>query len=178
MMASPKDSPAQHSALEKRCKELEAELAAAILKLDDAAKETNTLKDIAARAQADVQNSKMRLQRERDELGKFAVESLLRRLLPTVDSLVRAAQHIPAEHAGSEWAKGILAIEQQLLGELCDYGLKRMASLGAAFDPALHEVLMASPGDAGKILEVFEEGYLLHGKLLRPAKVKVGEKAE
>jgi len=108
-------------------------------------------------------------------LGKFAVESLLRRLLPTVDSLVRAAQHIPEEYAGSEWAKGMLAVEQQLMVELSACGLQRMESIGAPFDPALHEVLVAGPGEPGKILEVFEEGYLLHGKLLRPAKVRVGE---
>jgi len=53
-----------------------------------------------------------------------------------------------------------------------------MSSMGSLIDPARHEVLMTGPGEAGKVLEVFEEGYELSGKVLRPAKVKIGQVQE
>lgn len=142
--------------------------------LEAAQAEIVRLKDIAGRAQADLQNAKQRLEREASDLRAFAAESVVRRILPTLDNFQRAFAAVPQDIAGHEWVKGLAAIEQDLLRQVSEMGLERMASLGTAVDPARHDVLTAGPGEEGKVVEVFEEGYTLNGKVIRPAKVKAG----
>jgi molecular chaperone GrpE len=132
-------------------------------------------KDLAARAQADLQNAKARVEREGADIRKFASEQMIRRILPTLDNFQRAFQHIPAELQSADWVKGVTAIEQDLMKQMADAGLTRMQSLGTVADPARHEILLLGPGDEGKVIEVLEEGYELNGKVLRPAKVKAGD---
>lgn len=153
----------------------EEELLARIAELEKELADTQRFKDLAARAQADLQNAKGRIERESDELRKFATEKLILRLLPTLDNFQRAFAQLPADLQSHEWIKGVTAIEQDLMKQMTDAGLKRMQSLGEAADPARHEVLTMGPGEDGKVTEVFEEGYELHGKVVRPAKVKVGD---
>jgi molecular chaperone GrpE len=131
-------------------------------------------KDLAGRAQADLQNAKARIEREAADMRRFAAEQVIKRLLPTLDNFQRAFQHVPDALKGDEWVKGVTAIEQDLLKQLADAGLKRMQSLGEVADSARHEILAVAPGDEGKVVEVLEEGYEMHGRVIRPAKVKVG----
>lgn len=133
------------------------------------------IKDLAARAQADLQNAKARGERDADDLRKYASEGMIRRILPTLDNFQRAFQHVPEELQSHEWVKGVAAIESDLMKQMTDAGLKRMQSVGMIVDPQLHEVLSMGPGEAEKVTEVFEEGYTLNGKVLRPAKVKAGD---
>ncbi|MBI3332402.1 nucleotide exchange factor GrpE [Candidatus Peregrinibacteria bacterium] len=133
------------------------------------------LTDLAGRAQADLQNAKIRMEKDRDDLGKFATESVLKKLLPVIDHFQRAFQHLPEDLKDHEWVKGVAAIEQDFTRLLSELGLRKIESLGADVDTAKHEVLTIGPGEEGKILEVFEEGYELNGRVLRPAKVKVGD---
>ena len=146
-----------------------------IMDLEQQLAEAQRFKDLAARAQADLQNAKARVERESTDLRKFATEQLMQRILPTLDNFQRAFVQIPAELQSQEWVKGVGAIEQDLMHQMSDSGLTRMQSLGEIADPARHEVLMTGPGEEAKVLEVFEEGYVLNGKVLRPAKVKVGD---
>src|SRR3989344_6431973 len=88
--------------------------------------ELNKFKDLAARAQADLQNAKARVEREGDELRKFAGEHLIRKMLPTLDNFQRAFQQMPAELQSNEWVKGVTAIEQNLMNQMAAAGLKRM----------------------------------------------------
>ena len=138
-------------------------------------KELAMYRDLAARAQADLQNAKARVEKDRAEVGKFATEALIVRLLPTIENFQRAFQHLPDELKKNEWVKGITAVEQELMRQMADVGLTRMHSLGQPIDPQRHEALLTGPGEAGKVIEVLEEGYELHGKPLRTAKVKVGQ---
>src|SRR3989344_9609852 len=131
-----------------------------------------TLTELAARAQADLQNAKMRMGKDREELGKFAGETIIHRLLPTIDNFQRAFQHLPDDLKHHEWVKGVCAIEQELVKHMTEMGLKKIDALGKPVDASKHEVLMTGPGEEGKVIEVFEDGYELHGKVLRPAKVK------
>lgn len=142
--------------------------------LDAALAEVARLKDIAGRAQADLQNAKQRLEREAADLRAYAGEGVIRRILPTLDNFQRAFGAVPADIAGHEWVKGLTAIEQDLLKQVSDLGLERMKSLGATVDPARHEVITMGPGAEGTVTEVFEEGYTLNGKVIRPAKVRAG----
>ncbi len=134
--------------------------------------------DVASRAQAELQNAKARQEREAGELRKYASEAVLMKLLPTIDNLQRALKHLPKELESSEWVKGIVALEQQFIKQVSDMGLKRFESVGQPLDAERHEVLMQGAGDAGKVVEVIEDGYELHGKVVRPAKVKVGDGAK
>ncbi|MBI5156036.1 nucleotide exchange factor GrpE [Candidatus Peregrinibacteria bacterium] len=157
----------------------------AVLQAEVAAlkEQVHSLTELAARAQADLQNARGRLERDADELRKYAAESVLRRLLPTVDNFQRAFTHLPKEWEGNkgvypelvEWVKGITAVEQDLLRQLSEMGLEKFSPLGEKMDPSRHEVLLTGPGAENSVVEVLEDGYLLHGKVLRPAKVKVGD---
>ena len=139
--------------------------------------EVQTFKELAARAQADLQNARARMGKEEEEMRIFAAELLIRQLLPTIDSLRRACRHLPADLQRHEWVKGVLSTEQEFLRQLKSIGLESMAAVGKMVDPFQHEVLLAREGEEGKVLEVLEEGYLFRGKILRPAKVVVGSGA-
>ncbi len=132
------------------------------------------LTDVAGRAQADLQNAKTRMQRDGDEIRKYAAESVLRRLLPVVDNFQRAFGHLSEELKANDWVRGVQAIEQTLLKELAEMGLTKMQTLGEQVDAAKHEVLTVGPGTEGEVIEIFEDGYELNGKVIRPAKVRVG----
>ncbi|MDA1208898.1 MAG: nucleotide exchange factor GrpE [bacterium] len=136
--------------------------------------EANRLKDLAARAQADLQNAKVRMEKEGAEIRAFALAGLLVKLLPTVDNFQRAFDHLPKELQGNEWVGGLLAVEQGLITDLQSVGLQKMECLGKLVDPNIHEILQTGEGEKDMILKVFEEGYLLNDRVLRPAKVKVG----
>lgn len=130
--------------------------------------------DVAARAQADLQNAKIRMQKDGDELRTFAAESFIKKLSPTIDNFQRAFQHLPDDLKSHEWVKGITAIEQDLMRQMTEMGLTKMECLGQQVDTARHDVITIGPGREGEIIEVVENGYELHGKVLRPAKVVVG----
>jgi len=137
--------------------------------------ELDTLKDIAARAQADLQNAKDRMKREGDDMRKFAAEAFILRLLPTIDNFQRAFSHLPEDLADHEWVRGLQAVEKGFIDELVQVGLKKFESLGEIVDSERHDVLQAGPGEKDVITEVVEEGYELNGKIVRHAKVKVGD---
>ena len=133
------------------------------------------MKDLAARAQADLQNAKMRMKKEGQEIRVFAVQALIERLLPTIDNFRRAFDHLPADLKSHDWVKGLAAVEQQLLRDLEAVGLKPIDALGKPADPARHEILQTAPGKEGIVLQLVENGYELSGKVIKPAKVVVGD---
>jgi molecular chaperone GrpE len=165
MTAGKKNNPAQESPEVLKLRE----------DLQKLQQEAARLKNIAGRAQADLQNAKDRLECERQEVSKFALAGAMTRLLPTLDNLQRAFQHLPEELTDHDWVKGVAAIEQELLRQLKDLGLKKIEALGQTLDPSKHEVLQTGAGEQGKVIEVFADGYECNGRVLRPAKVRVGD---
>ncbi len=147
-------------ALETQVKELTAKL--------------QQMTDLAGRAQADLQNAKIRMQKDSDDLRKFAAESVIIRLLPLIDNFQRAFQHLPADLKDHEWVKGVLAIEQNLVRTMGEMGLKKMEAKGRQVDTARHDVVTIGKGKEGEIIDVIDDGYELNGKILRAAKVIVG----
>ena len=155
------------------------ELEKKILELTEQLKKSQ---EVASRAQAELQNAKIRLEREAGDMRKYASEAVLMRLLPTIDNLQRALKHLPKdleEKKGVypelvEWVKGMIAVEQDFLKQVGEMGLKRFESLGQIIDAAKHEVLMEAVGESGTVVEVLEDGYELHSKVIRVAKVKAG----
>jgi len=132
------------------------------------------LKDQLVRLAADFENFKKRTRREKEDIRKFANEQLLKDVLPALDNLNRALAHV--EDRENPLVQGIEMVAKQFLGILDGYGVTTVNSKGQAFDPAVHDAMGQMPTDEvepGCIADEFEKGYLIHGRLLRPAKVIV-----
>ncbi|HEU0050759.1 MAG TPA: nucleotide exchange factor GrpE [Patescibacteria group bacterium] len=132
------------------------------------------------RAQADYQNLKKDMERERVEVSKFANERLLQDLLPALDQFTVAMQHAPAQSDGKgfeQWMQGLRAVEQLWEQTLRAIGLERIQTDGR-FDPAIHDAAgeEVSPGKkAGEITRVLLPGWKWHDRVLRPARVMVAK---
>ena len=152
--------------------DMEAELSAA-------REEAKTHYDKLLRAMADFENYRRRMERDKQDLVKFANENLIRELLNVLDHLEQALSHIK-QGAGDDarnLALGVELVAKQLVGALEKFGLKAVdAEVGQAFDPQHHEALqMVDAEDAapGSVLAQHRRGYMLHDRLLRPALVNV-----
>jgi molecular chaperone GrpE len=128
------------------------------------------------RAAADYQNYKRRIESERSELVQMANASLMINLLPLVDDLERALENVDAHLAGLTWLDGIRLIHRKFQALLEMNGVTEIAADGQDFDPNLHEAVMYTEGEPGKVLNVAQKGYMLGGRVLRPAMVVVGGK--
>ena len=132
------------------------------------------LKELAARAQADLQNAKERMEREKRDIRQYALEGTIMKLLPTIDNFQRAFMHLPEELKEHDWVKGVAAIERDMMSMLSESGLKVIPTVGEMVDTQKHEVLQMADGAKDIVLSEFSSGYMLHEKVLRPAKVQVG----
>lgn len=147
--------------------------------LDAANKQIQELTETAKRALADLQNYRRRVEEERAAFAAFANAALILELLPILDNFQRAFAAVPEEISKSDWFKGALAIEQQLVGIVKKQGVTELPSqVGKKLDPKIHEAIASGAGEKDVIIEEFEKGYLLGGKMIRPAKVKVGDEIQ
>ena len=142
--------------------------------------ENASLQDRLLRALADAENVRRRADRAAQDARNFAVADLSRELLTVVDNLRRAiaaAEDPAVDSAGSApLLQGIKAIERSLMTMLERFGVREIEARGTPFDPLRHEAIMEvdDPGRApGSVVDVMEEGYTIHDRLLRPAKVSV-----
>lgn len=135
------------------------------------------LKETLQRVQAEFENYKKRVEKEREEFAKTACSGVIKRILPIIDNFEVALKNNPS---GDEFVKGIEMIYAQLFSELESEGLKPIDAEGKMFDPYLHEALMQqeSPEPDGTIIEVFQKGYTLNGNVIRHSKVKVSKRAK
>lgn len=139
--------------------------------------------DKALRAMADAENTRKRTERERQDTAKFAVSSFARDLLSVADNLKRALDAIPeADLEKNEQLKniyeGVETTGRELLRVFENNSIKKIEPLGEVFDPNFHEVIFEAemPGKpAGTIFQVIEPGYMIHDRLLRPARVGVAK---
>jgi molecular chaperone GrpE len=128
------------------------------------------------RAVAEFDNARKRGAREREEYTRYANESLLRDILPVLDNLDRALQAARAEPGTSSLSTGVELIQRELLRVLEKFGLTAFTSVGQPFDPERHEAIARVPSADVPDMTVAGEtarGYLLHGRVLRPAMVTV-----
>jgi molecular chaperone GrpE len=128
------------------------------------------------RAKADLSNLKRRSEQETEEIRKFANQMFAADLLRIIDSLDRALSAIPENMRGFTWIDGLIIFRAQIDSLLKTQGIESVNALGEKFDPRFHEAV-AQDGDSGlegTIREVFQVGYTIHDRLLRPALVKVG----
>ena len=128
------------------------------------------------RLAADFDNYRKRVAREQVELTRRANERILNELLPVLDDLERALE-AAAQHEEAKLEEGVRLVHRSLLGLVERHGLSEIETEGA-FDPHVHEALLAQPGEGaeeGAVLQVLQKGYRLGDKVLRPARVIVAE---
>lgn len=143
--------------------------------------ENAALQDRVLRALAEADNTRRRATRDLADERLFAVTGLARALLPVLDNLHRAivASEQPAS-PGASLIDGVRATERLLMGALEGVGVQRVDAHGAPFDPSRHEAMMEVDDPAaapGTVHDVMEDGYILHDRLLRPARVTVTRRA-
>lgn len=139
--------------------------------------------DRLLRALAEADNTRKRLEKERQDTSKYAISSFARELLSVSDNLRRALNAITPDklEANAELKTiftGVEATERVLLQLFEKHGIKKIDPQGQMFDPNLHEVIFEAelPGQpAGHIVQVIEPGYTIHDRLLRPARVGVAK---
>ncbi len=132
--------------------------------------------DRLLRAQADYENYKKRMAREKQDLLKFGNERLMKDLLPVLDNFERSLMHARNAQSTSGIVDGIELIHKELLNTLTKFGLREISSRGEKFDPAMHEATAQLPTgehEEGTVIEEFQKGYFVHDRLLRPAMVAV-----
>jgi molecular chaperone GrpE len=127
------------------------------------------------RTQADFVNFKKQSADERLKLIRSAGSDIADQLLPVLDHFQLAARHLPKELENDNWACGIKQIEKQFENILFENGLERIKSVGAQFDPNLHEAVeeIETGAEEGLVVEEILAGYRYAGEVIRPAKVKV-----
>lgn len=133
---------------------------------------TNTL----VRRQADFENYRKRVEKERHQERHRAVESLIESLLPVLDTFERALAATSDEPASGEYRKGFELIHRQLSDALTKQGVKRIEAVGKEFDPHVHhaiESVETTEQPDGFVLAELQPGYLFHDRVLRPAMVRV-----
>lgn len=138
--------------------------------------ELSQMTETAKRTMADFQNYKRRVEEEKKSLVLMANADLIKNLLPIFDNFKRAKLHAPkdANEETLKWLEGIGMSITQLEKLLQDFGVKKIESLGQKFNPDFHEALAQGKGEKDIVLEELESGYTLSDKVLRHAKVKVG----
>lgn len=151
--------------------------------LEAKTQEAEQLTDRLLRLQAEFDNFRKRAARERAEFAKFAAEGLLLDLLPTLDNLERARAAVPAEGAGAALGglvEGIDMILRLFRSSLEKHGVTPLVAVGQPFDPTVHQAVAQVEVPEGEeehqVVEEVQAGYLLHGRVLRPAMVKVSRR--
>jgi len=148
-------------------------------KLAEKEKEAAANYDKYLRAIAELDNYKKRAAKEKTEIIKYGKEDVIKDILPFVDSLDRALEHAESTTDIQSFKEGLKLIQDQLLTSLKKHGVDRIDCCGKEFDPNFHEALMQVDSEhleENKVVNEFERGYLLNGRLLRPSKVSVCKK--
>jgi molecular chaperone GrpE len=156
-------------------KTLAADSAVADAEIAKLAADLQELRQTLLRRQADFDNYRKRIEKERAEDSKRYTARVIEALIPIVDGFEQAlAAHREAQY--ENYRKGFELIYKQLLDNLAKLGVERTEPLGQHFDPHLHQALdrtETNQADDGTILQVYQPGYVFHGRVLRPAMVRV-----
>ena len=158
------------------------EIVALEASLGQARDEIEELKDRALRATAEAENVRRRAERSIENAAKFALEKFVADLLPAVDSFERAVEAATGPSLGqgeataSAMAEGLELSLKLLVGAMDRQGIAVVDPIGAPFDPNLHEAMTMVDNaevEPGSVIQVFQKGYTVNGRLTRPARVIV-----
>lgn len=150
--------------------------AAADAEVAKLATDLNDLRQTLMRRQADFENYRKRIEKERADDSRRATARVVEGLIPVIDGFEHAlaAHREAAEY--ETYRKGFELIYKQLLDNVTRLGVERLDPLGKQFDPHLHQAMDRTETvdhEDGQILQVFQPGYVFHGRVLRPAMVRV-----
>jgi len=144
--------------------------------------EKATLYDKLLRLQAEFENYRRRVERERGDIYQHGREDVLLQFLPVVDNVERARSSLETSEGDAEALRhGVELIHKQFKDALSKLGLEAVEAVGQAFDPHVHEAVTTEATDKHKentVIEEFQRGYRIGDRLLRPAKVKVASSPE
>lgn len=177
----PEAKPAEAAAPEETKPDLDpAKLAAEVETLHG---QIADLTDRLLRAHADIDNLRKRLEREKEETAKYAITRFAREVVTVADNFERAVQAVPAGAAEQDAAlkalvEGVTMTEREFVNVLERNGVRRVVPKGEAFNPHQHQAMMELQNPevaSGTILEVFQPGYLIEDRVLRPAMVVVAK---
>lgn len=144
--------------------------------------EVSGLKDRLVRAMAETENVRRRAERDREDAGKYAITAFARELLTVADNLRRALESIPEaarqDRGLQSLVEGIEITERELKAVFERHGIRRIEAMGEKFDHDLHQAMFEvenTDKPPGTVVEVMQPGYLIGGRLLRPAMVGVAK---
>ena len=141
--------------------------------------ELDAARDQVLRTQAEMQNLRRRAERDVENAHKYALDKFVNELLPVVDNLERATDSIDHENAAFKAVgEGVELTLKSLLDALTRNKVEQLNPVQQAFDPELHQAVTMSPHPdlpANTVIEVFQKGYSLNGRLVRPAMVVVSK---
>ena len=148
-----------------------------VSEVDELKKQIDSLKNDYARAYADTENLKKRLNAEAEQTRKYRIQSFAKEILPVIDNLERALQ-TEVNEADAGFKKGVEMTYTQLIAALKNEGVEEIECLNKPFDPNFHQAIMQEKKEgveSGIVIEVLQKGYVLKDRILRPAMVKVSE---
>ena len=134
--------------------------------------------DLFLRERAELENFRKRTQRDKEEFRIFTRKELLLEVLPVLDNLERALDHAGQSGEGQGLLEGVTMTVVQFRKVIEDFGARPMTTIGAPFDPNLHQAMgqLETAGQPpGTVVSEYQKGYLLHERLLRPALVVVAK---
>jgi len=140
---------------------------------------TSEYKERLQRLAADFENYRKRVEKEKEDFVKFCKEDLIHELLPILDNFEMALHHVKNTTDPKKIIEGIELVERQFHNILKKEGLQVIATKGKKFDPHIHEAIMHEETDKhpeGFIIEELRKGYILSGKVVRPAQVKISKR--
>jgi molecular chaperone GrpE len=141
--------------------------------------QVDRLNDRVLRLQAELDNVRKRASRELAEERRYAALPVVRELLPVVDNIERAVS--AAEGAADGLLEGFKLVAQQIQAVLAQYHCAKIEALGEPFDPNFHEAIGQQPSDEhppGTVMMVVQDGYRLHDRVVRPARVMIASGGE
>ncbi len=158
--------------------ETEGDIAVLQAELEEKAAEAQANYDLFVRERAELENFKRRMQREKSESLRFAVEPLVRDILPVVDNLERAVKHTEGNENGQALVEGVELVLRSFLEALEKHGVCRMKAKDEIFDPTKHQAVAQVENaqlTPNTVVDEHQPGYQLHERLLRPAMVTVSK---
>jgi molecular chaperone GrpE len=147
--------------------------------VEELTRERDELQSQLLRSIADLQNFRRRVAHEKDEIRKYATESLVANLLPVLDNFERTVAASERGASPEALLEGVRLVERQLRGSLESVHVRRIIATGVAFNPDEHEAVTTEATEAhpeGTVLEELEAGYKIGDRVIRPARVKVAKK--
>ena len=134
--------------------------------------------DQMLRTIAEFDNSRKRTEREKEESLKYALESFVKELIPTIDSIERAIQSTKESQDFDALAEGVEMIYKGILSILEKRGVTPIEAVNKPFDPMQHEAVMHVESEEvpeNNVIEAWQKGYMLHNRVIRPAMVSVSK---